>query len=383
MSDELPLHIHEEIMKRLPVKSLIQFRSVSKSWKSLIDSSKFIAAHSVRHTQPHHLFIGYKDVREGDKHVSFLDDDSFPRQRFVPTLPLSLRFPRIVGSSYGLLCFDGYQFSSSNDKKRVAVVLNPSIRKSIAIAVPDRLYSGHNIVLGFGVCPVTMDPKIVHITQLRLWCDIKSEIGKFWNVKVYMPSSGKCTSLSSNLPSISIHIREPQVVIDRFIYWGAVDCSTVDNVLQTRNLIISFDITNENLEVVDLPDSFAILPPFQFSVSKLRESLVILEDNKDGYNIDIAEQFCCTVWMMEHGVERSFTKLFTIKAPGDLIKPVGFRNSGGPIIEVEDYIFDSIELVVYEPNSEVSNHLFTGRAFSVNSYGETLVLLGLSDCSSY
>ncbi|KAJ0818201.1 putative F-box domain-containing protein [Helianthus annuus] len=42
MSDNVPFEIQEEIIKRLPVKSLIRFRSVSKSWKSLIDSSNFI-----------------------------------------------------------------------------------------------------------------------------------------------------------------------------------------------------------------------------------------------------------------------------------------------------------------------------------------------------
>ncbi|GJW32618.1 zinc finger, CCHC-type containing protein [Tanacetum coccineum] len=35
--------VDTEIMKKLPIKSLLQFRSVSKSWKFLIDSSKFIA----------------------------------------------------------------------------------------------------------------------------------------------------------------------------------------------------------------------------------------------------------------------------------------------------------------------------------------------------
>ncbi|KAF5808807.1 putative F-box domain-containing protein [Helianthus annuus] len=32
MSNNIPLEIQTEIMKRLPVKSLLRFRSVSKSW---------------------------------------------------------------------------------------------------------------------------------------------------------------------------------------------------------------------------------------------------------------------------------------------------------------------------------------------------------------
>ncbi|KAI3745872.1 hypothetical protein L6452_08283 [Arctium lappa] len=56
----LALDIQLEIIKRLPVKSLIQFRSVCKAWKSFIDSSQFIAGYSVPHTQPQHLLIKYE-----------------------------------------------------------------------------------------------------------------------------------------------------------------------------------------------------------------------------------------------------------------------------------------------------------------------------------
>ncbi|KAL7615287.1 hypothetical protein Lser_V15G05111 [Lactuca serriola] len=348
MSDQLPFHIQEAILKRLPIKSLIQFRSVSRTWKSLIDSSEFITAHSVNHTQPQHLFVSYTDTKEA-KYVSFVDDDSFPRHRFVPSLPLSIILPKIVGSSYGLLCFQGD--SASIYRKRMAVLLNPSIRKSIAIALPDMIYMNHMIVLGFGVCPVTIDTKIIQITQLRWgWGnELKSEIGNFWEVKVYKQN-----------------------------------CTTVDSVLKTRSLIMSFDITYEKFEVVDLPERMAIISFALLSVSKLRESLVILEDNKCGYNTTNEEQVCCTVWMMEQGVETSFTKLFSIKAPGQLMRVVGFRRRGGPIMEVQDYAFESTEeLVVYEPNSELSNHLISGSSFTVNSYIETLVLLSSFDCSSY
>ncbi|KAL7615290.1 hypothetical protein Lser_V15G05112 [Lactuca serriola] len=385
MFDELPFHIQEAILKRFPIKSLIQFRSVSKAWKSLIDSSEFIAAHKVSHTQPQHLFVSYTD-EQVPKYVSFVDDDSFPQHRFVPSLPLSIRDPQIVGSSYGLLCFKGCPFYGSSYRNRIAVLLNPSVRKSIAIALPDMLYTNHLMVLGFGVCPVTIDTKIIQITQLH-WSwgnELKSEIGNFWEVKVYKQSSGKFTSLSGNLPSISIHIMGPQVVIGKSIYWCAVDCTTVDTVFKTGNLIMSFDITNEKFEVVDLPERMAIITFSLLSVSKLRESLVILEYNKCGYNDTIEEQVCCTVWMVERGVERSFTKLFSIKAPGDLMTAVGFRMRGGPIMGVQDYAFESTEeLVVYEPNSELSNHLISGYRFTVNSYIETLVLVGSSDCSSY
>nr|GEW10136.1 SKP1-like protein 1B [Tanacetum cinerariifolium] len=46
--DNIPFEIQVEIMNRLPVKSLLQFRSVSKSWKCMIDSSSFLFTYRVR-----------------------------------------------------------------------------------------------------------------------------------------------------------------------------------------------------------------------------------------------------------------------------------------------------------------------------------------------
>ncbi|MFS8015260.1 putative F-box domain-containing protein [Helianthus anomalus] len=43
MSDHIPFEIQSEIMNRLPVQSLLRFRLVCKSWRSLIESSDFIA----------------------------------------------------------------------------------------------------------------------------------------------------------------------------------------------------------------------------------------------------------------------------------------------------------------------------------------------------
>ncbi|GKC65886.1 probable LRR receptor-like serine/threonine-protein kinase isoform X2 [Tanacetum coccineum] len=58
MPDFIPFDIQKEIIKRVPdVKSLTRFRSVSKSWKSFINSPQFIAGYDVRLSQPHRLIL--------------------------------------------------------------------------------------------------------------------------------------------------------------------------------------------------------------------------------------------------------------------------------------------------------------------------------------
>ncbi|GJV45136.1 phospholipase-like protein [Tanacetum coccineum] len=53
--DYIPFEMQIEIMNRLPVKSLLQFRTVSKSWKSCIDSSTFFFNYGVLEAATGHI----------------------------------------------------------------------------------------------------------------------------------------------------------------------------------------------------------------------------------------------------------------------------------------------------------------------------------------
>ncbi|KAL7600380.1 hypothetical protein Lser_V15G22865 [Lactuca serriola] len=374
MSDHIPFHIQAEIMKRLPVKSLIRFTCVSKAWKSLIENSEFIANHIFR---PQHMLVTFKD----QKIVSFVDEDTFPDQGLVPTLPRSVhQHSRIVGSSQGLLCFNAFTDSNQPNlgyirRTYMTVIWNPSIRKSIVRNVSIELYENDETVLGFGVCPLTYDPMIMVITQFHKW-PVKVGFTGLWDVKVYRLSSAKWKSLSRNLPSKSVRVQCPQVIVDRFIYWCAEQRLTIDNGLRRfHNVVMSFDMTNDSFKVVDLPKSLACHPLKDLSISKLKESLAILE-----YNINTGVY---DVWMMD--VERSFAKMFNITAPHGSI--MGFLKSGEPIMDVK--VDDASELVVCKTYTRCSDH-FTDLEFSrtsdmmsVNSYVETLLFLGRCDCNDY
>ncbi|CAH1436060.1 unnamed protein product [Lactuca virosa] len=384
MSGEICFHVQEEIMRRLPVKSLARFRCVCKAWRCLIDSSRFIAAHTVGQDQRPHLFVRYLVGRK-PHFVCIVDDDTFPQQRFVPTLPPSIKLltmSRMVGSCNGLVCLDGYYESHSGEP--VVVFWNPSIRKSIAISVPVNPFNMYDWMdesaFGFGVCPVTNDPKIVMIPQLCQLDEKVSNINDPQKIMVYTLSSGKWKRLStsSNVPSKSVQVRQDVQFIDRFLYWSGGHMVAEDGcswIRWTSNLILSFDMTNDTFQVIDLPDILAGCLPTQLFISKLRESLVIFES--------LEEMCSVSLWMMENGVQKSFTKLFTIIAQEyGSIRILGLRKSGTPVMEVIDVCLGESEIAVYEPNSQSFTTLEIGgiRSFStVNSYTETLLLLGRSD----
>ncbi|GKF20647.1 putative F-box domain-containing protein [Tanacetum coccineum] len=81
MSDHIPFEIQSEIIKRLPIKPLVQCRSVSKQWKSLIDSSKFIADY---HALQHLLLSPATFPRFPGRHVARDNLKGKARQGFFP-----------------------------------------------------------------------------------------------------------------------------------------------------------------------------------------------------------------------------------------------------------------------------------------------------------
>ncbi|KAI3776452.1 hypothetical protein L1987_46237 [Smallanthus sonchifolius] len=324
MSDNIPFDIQSEIMKGLPVRSLIQFRSVSKAWKSLIDSSDFIARYS---GQQQRLFVSYYfSVDVERRYASIVDDDTFPHHKVSVTLPplvKMLEHSSRVCSSHGLLClYDDYPDGPMGR----AVLWNPSIRKAVAVVVPNVAGGIYATVLGFGVRPETNDPKIVKIRYISRPSDMESITHIPWQVEVFTLSKGAWRSpYGSNLP---------------------------------RKSII-------------------------FCRLQLRESLVVLE-----YNIE-ANNLVTGVWIMGDGVLKLFTKLFTINvnAPYAFVK--GFRKSGEPIIEIVKRYhgwFHVTSLVVFEPYSKHINHLgISGfaRPSCVYPYVETLLLLDQPDSIIY
>ncbi|XP_071698268.1 F-box protein At2g21930-like [Rutidosis leptorrhynchoides] len=319
--DYIPFDIQTEILKRLGVKSLIRFRSVSKAWKSLIDSPKFVASYGIDRIQTHHILIPYLRVPTF-MYMSFVDhDDTFLfDQTNVRVLPTEHNIcgVRILGSSHGLFCLDC-------DTKC------------------DGVY--------FGVCPVTRDPKLVRITI----CDLK------WLVDIYTVSSGSWRKITNNLPRGTIEDCSDNVVTDKIIYLYAVD-TTIDT-----KVIVAFDLTSEEFTIIGIPNHITHLKIF-----KLRDTLVFHEYDK----------LVCEVWMLNNDVSKTFTKLYKITT-SFLYKVKGFTNSGTPIIEKmgADYLPDG--LYVYEPNSECVTKIVIEEAgyelerygYDVYTYHETLLLL--------
>nr|GEY74471.1 hypothetical protein [Tanacetum cinerariifolium] len=198
MSDNIPFEIQMKIIKKvLAVKSLIRFRSVSKQWKSFMDSSEFI---------------------EDDNIETF----KVQKQELAPfgLSPLLKQYRRssLVGACHGLLCWNGI---SKVYKKEMVVIWNPSIRTLFGIVVPiDRyaLTGEDRIVYGFGVCPGTSDPTVIKAIHADY---------AHWHVEVFTLSLGVWNVIPSDLPdslkkgllsSVSVSKLRESLVVSGYIY---------------------------------------------------------------------------------------------------------------------------------------------------------------------
>ncbi|XP_071717877.1 putative F-box protein At1g50870 [Rutidosis leptorrhynchoides] len=301
-----------KIFCHLPVKSLIQFRSVSKEWMSLIDSSEFNSDYIIVQAQRKRLLLrvytGYvADDLERGRYCWIIDDDddTFPQYmislRYSQSAKLVSKF---VGSSHSLLYFNN-EYLGEYDYFNRYVIWNPSIRKSVTIDVP---YKGGGSV-GFGVCPNSLDPKIVRI-NVQYDNDHKRNV---WRVGVFTLSGRVWRSPLTKLPSKWVNFgfyAQTPLVIKGFIY-----CRVLTGVVQRE---------------------------------------------RNGSN----EKFH-NVWLMDH-VSKSFIKLFNVTLPERLWKVLGFRNNDQLIIVKNEY---RMELVAYEPDSKQYNNLGLYADFMSSSGG--------------
>ncbi|XP_074284065.1 F-box protein CPR1-like [Silene latifolia] len=133
--------IIEEILTRLPVKSVLRFKSVSKQWYSALSSSEFANAHHIKSLFFHRsapintLFIKYL---KSYYLVSFDDDDqisgNFEDNMFKLDVDFGIEneeYLQFIGCSNGLICLTIFShptfFSKSDDS--YLILWNPATRK--------------------------------------------------------------------------------------------------------------------------------------------------------------------------------------------------------------------------------------------------------------
>ncbi|XP_057429729.1 F-box/kelch-repeat protein At3g23880-like [Lotus japonicus] len=304
--------IQVEILSWLPVKTLMQFKCVCKSWKSLIsDDKSFEKLHLHRLTRNKHVLVSL--IETGGPPVHYEEEQDHchipcPLRRLVenPSSMIdeedewcSLKGTyRVIGSCNGLVCFHNIWDSYCGVSDTFWVRLwNPATRlwsnKSPSIIT---IYHSDFASFGFGYDHSRDTYKVVGIA------DYLSSL----ETVVYCKGDSGWRTISSK-PGIGISLNGHYGhFASGCLNWLAYDelNQPDQNLLDIGRralVILSFDMCKETYRALSLPEDISDV---KTSLSVLGNCLCLFQDRK-GTHFD--------VWQMrEYGVRESWTRLVSV-----------------------------------------------------------------------
>ncbi|CAL5442270.1 unnamed protein product [Camellia sinensis] len=370
MSDFFPDEIMVEILQRLPTKSLMKFRSVSKSWNSLITSPNFINTHLTHSLTSNSYINSYDNLplmifrqcvsipppRTEHYKLCIDTEDSFDEYKDLemPIKSRCLPFFYAIGYAKGLFClFEQDRF----------FLWNPSIRKSMAMPKPTIKVAFHRH--GFGFDPRNNDYKVVRIVNFYPTMEAPTT-----HIEVYSLNAGSWKMSSTGRNSYPVEITIGYT--GRFASYleGAVHFAA--NMWNSNDpLILSFDLSDEVFQTMMLPNGMVGVSTEEMWTSVFGGLLSLL-----CYE-DAAPNQYCSIWIMkEYGVVDSWCKQFTVDLSGGITEVLGMRNNGHVLLETKttrNWVLSS-----YDPSNHQIKNLgihASSYHFVVDTYEENLVLL--------
>nr|BAQ18933.1 S7-locus linked F-box protein type-3 [Petunia x hybrida] len=312
---KLPQDVMIYIFFRLPVKSLMRFKRVTKSWYSLIQSSSFISLHLNSTTTIKDEFILYKrsfKEREVFKNVlSFLignaEDDLDPISSDQDVPHLSTRYSSIshqlIGPCHGLIVLtDSTNFVLLNPTTRNYKLLPPS-----PFAYPRGFYRSICGV-GFGYDSARKIYKVVRISEVYGNRPFDDPSVMEWNGEVYDSSTDSWRELAYVNQELPWPYGFPysEMFYNEAFHWNA-----------HRNMVVilCFDISTEIFRIMQVPETCA-------SYDEKHHSLLVLDDSltficyPDPRRRSSPVQDKIDIWTLkEYNVNDSWIKKYTIRSP--------------------------------------------------------------------
>ncbi|KAF5175083.1 F-box protein cpr1 [Thalictrum thalictroides] len=315
--ERFPQDVVMEILSRLPVKSLVRFRCVSKTWlKLLTKDTKFIKLHLNRsHNHlPDFIFQTYLRI-ESDMNTKISEskfDDGV----------------EIIGICNGLVCVTDF----SN-----FYVCNPLTKDYISIPSPDDvpiLLNQMSLSLyGFGFHESSNEYKILRLFSTTI--EDEDGVSDFLlHVTVYTLSTNSWKTLENVSYEYEICCDQDNALVNGAFHWigAAPGLSTWSTKVKS---IVCFDLEAEDFhelpQPTDLKDKYSYT--FSVSVGELDGLLCLF------YMLSNESLEVCA--MKEYGIVESWTKQFKItqlEVPRSFynLAPVGIYNKGEIIINKDD-----------------------------------------------
>lgn len=227
--------IVEEILMRLPVKSVVRFRSVCKLWNSLLSEPSYIQSllnfSMFGNSDEDCLILRIRNLFPDGYHsrLSMLSRSTLSEIHIdnVPYFVYSKDSIHIVGSINGLVCLGSFSF-----RDRSFMLWNPVTHLFKKIVAHERV----SRMLGFSWDPVEKDFKIIGKPCYSSKAVVYSSKTDCWSDIVVPKFTSDITEDLSFFPS---------AIVKGVCYWTSVD--------STSSKILKFEARNNRLTYLDIP----------------------------------------------------------------------------------------------------------------------------------
>ncbi|CAI0374067.1 unnamed protein product [Linum tenue] len=345
----LPADLIAATLCRLPAKSLLRFRCLSKSWCSEIDSPAFAQLH-LRHSvkTPSNLSL---ILRDGSlRSLDFQSLDGLVKLNH----PLDTPFfgTEILGCCNGLLAL-------YNSEEEI-VIWNPITREHRRLPETELEYPPENmffdfIVYGFGYDSVHDDYKLVRLVQFPGFRNRPC----FSVAKVYSLRENSWRRIR-DFPYEIVFKRCHGVHVNNALHWVVYRSGGSEG----EKSIVALDLCSEECRVIEQPNYGG--RKFHLNVGELGGCLAVTAN----YYLKRVD-----VWVMkEYGVKESWGKLLTVrqqvKRPTfEFVLPVAYVGNGSMVLLVQD----SNKFVCYDLISKKVDEVGVS---GLSDYFEVVVLAG-------
>ncbi|KAH0995257.1 hypothetical protein GBA52_019121 [Prunus armeniaca] len=408
-SVNVPEEILHNILLLLPIKYLLKYTAVCKSWRSLIQSSAFIHTHLSRaiiqsnnQNDDAHLLLLQSSNRVERKRSYSLHWDRCPSfseyskltDPFIAYNEISGRQEdnnqtkkmgnrnckiNVLGTCNGLVCLQEGDIAT--------LIWNPSIRKFVVLPPPGVTFLGFKSH-AFGYDPRTNDYKVFRSvsyykpSHLSRAVEIFSLARGSWKRlhNAVVPANFSPGNFTSN--------DKPDALVNGALHW-----------IQTEGddkFIVSFDLSTELFGKILMPKSalrrrtkrWTREAPVVKNVcyaSRYGGSLAFFEKHQ---NMLLTGDVHFYLWVMkDYGVAESWSKLFTISTQQIVLRPLCFRKSGQVVLA---YLSDDKCYELVDPHSKQCDDFRidgycprTSLYCFVDYFVESIVLLDRPDAISY
>ncbi|KAL5719991.1 hypothetical protein ACHQM5_012707 [Ranunculus cassubicifolius] len=354
---KLPNEVFYSILCKLPLKTLLNCRVVSKSWYTAFKNPNFIKLHRKKVMQAKSFSLIYHDTSH-PKEFSLIDHEdleAFDTEivSYKLKLPRPLVMVGIMDSCNGLVCSRGGQ---------PYFVCNPVTGEHMVIPKPP-LYDVKDVVTGFGYDTVSEVFKFIRVIKVRENAENCATIAQLYNF-----STGEWR-LIPEVPYAFDKDEKSNVCVNGALHWLGY---TVDKSGYYHTIIISFRFDSEEFKQVPMPIAHMIGP----HLVVLRECLCIVREFR---------QEMIKVWIMkDYGLQSSWVEEYNIKeiklgflhpcTKGELqrgpYKPLQLMENGKLLM------FCANDLGYYDPRDGTLDIIYAGTGDDVDFVMQPLVHIG-------